>query len=187
MEIVMVKGAGGTDPDRTYLTRGTTSERAAVHVVHDLPHLVVESLFGIDDGLWAELEAGKHLEAARASTARDQRRQKKGRIVSGAATGESTDEWLTTGHRRAKAVTNCVTNPAAAGGEAVAFVRQRLAALAVSDPAVATMLSRLDDQTIEVAIDRAADLRQQWIDLPVGSALRLQWPLAGTRDAQAEV
>jgi len=50
--------------------------RGPVHVVHDLPHLVVESVFGIEDGLWAELEASRHAAAARAVTARDPKRQK---------------------------------------------------------------------------------------------------------------
>jgi hypothetical protein len=29
-----------------------SARQVAVHVVHDLPHLVVESLFDIKDGLW---------------------------------------------------------------------------------------------------------------------------------------
>jgi hypothetical protein len=70
----------------------------------------VESLFGIDDGLWAELAAGDHAAASHVMTARDPKRRKRGRIVSGAASGARTGEWLTPGHRRAKTITNCVTN-----------------------------------------------------------------------------
>ena len=44
--------------------------RGPVHVVHDLPHMVVESVVGIEDGLSAELEAGRHAATARAVTAR---------------------------------------------------------------------------------------------------------------------
>lgn len=82
----------------------------AVHVVHDLPHLVVESVFNITDGLWTELAAGKHRESDRAASAREPSHQKHGRIVSGAATGAETDEWLSDGHRMGKTVTNSVVN-----------------------------------------------------------------------------
>jgi len=81
-----------------------------VHPVHDLPHLAVESAFGITDGLLAELAAGAHGEAGRATAARDTRRAKHGRIVTGAAAGIPAAQWLTAGHRRAKTVTNCVAN-----------------------------------------------------------------------------
>lgn len=53
-----------------------------IHVVHDLAHLVIESLSGIADGLWGELAAGSHA-ASRAATARDPRWHKQRRIVSG--------------------------------------------------------------------------------------------------------
>ena len=89
---------------------GGAARRVAVHVVHDLPHLAVESAFRIADGLWGELAAGQHAEADRAAGARDSRRQKQGRIVSGAAAGVPAAAWLTDGHRRAKTVTNLVTN-----------------------------------------------------------------------------
>ena len=45
-----------------------------MHVIHDLPHLVVESLFGIADGLRAELAAGSHAAAGQAATAREAKR-----------------------------------------------------------------------------------------------------------------
>jgi hypothetical protein len=51
MEITLVKAAGPGDRDRAYLEVDGVTRRGPVHVVHDLPHLVVESLFGIDDGL----------------------------------------------------------------------------------------------------------------------------------------
>lgn len=54
---------------------------------HDLPHLVVESLLGTDDGLGAEFEAPQHA-TAWAVTARTAKRQKQRRIVPGAAHGE---------------------------------------------------------------------------------------------------
>jgi hypothetical protein len=105
-----VKAAGSGDRDRAYLEVDGVARRGPVHVVHDLPHLVVESLFGIDDGLWGELAAGSHAAASHAATARDPKRQKQGRIVSGAADGAPTGQWLTPGHRGAKTITNCVVN-----------------------------------------------------------------------------
>lgn len=35
-----------------------TARHAVVHVVHDLPHLVVESAFGLGGGLWGTLARG---------------------------------------------------------------------------------------------------------------------------------
>jgi hypothetical protein len=110
MEITLVKAAGPGDRDRAWLTADGVARRGPVHVIHDLPHLVVESLFGIADGLWAELAAGTHAAATQAATAREAKRHKHGRIVSGAAAEARTSEWLTPGHRRAKTITNCVTN-----------------------------------------------------------------------------
>jgi hypothetical protein len=110
MEITLVKAARPGDRDRAYLEVGGVTRRGPVHVIHDLPHLVVESLFGITDGLWAELAAGSHAAAGRAATARDPKRRKQGRIVSGAAARVPASQWLTPGHRRAKTVTNCVAS-----------------------------------------------------------------------------
>src|SRR5689334_6551657 len=43
-----------------------STRQVAVHVVHDLPHLVVESMFGIEDGLWGVLAQGGFAAANRA-------------------------------------------------------------------------------------------------------------------------
>ena len=40
-----------------------------IHIVHDIPHRVVESLFGIADGAVVELAAGSHAAASRSATA----------------------------------------------------------------------------------------------------------------------
>jgi len=101
MEVTLVRAAGPGSRDRAWLTVAGVTRRGPVYVVHDLPHLAVESLFGIDDGLWAELAAGDHVAAGHAATARDPKRQKRGRIVSGAAPGIPAAMWLTPGHRRA--------------------------------------------------------------------------------------
>jgi hypothetical protein len=175
MEIALVKGTGPGGRDRVWLTVDGAARRGAVHVVHDLPHLVVESLFGITDGLWAELAAGAHAEAGRAAASRDPGRQKQGRIVSGAAAGVPAGEWLTAGHRRAKAVTNCVANRWGDGPDTPAGVRDRVAR--ADDPALRDLLAHVDDETIAAAIRGVRDLEQRWMAVPPGGMLRLSWPL----------
>jgi len=76
MEIYPGQGVRPGDRDRAWLTADGIARRAAVHVVHDLPYLVVESAFSITDGLWAEVAAGSHAEAGRAAAARDSRLHK---------------------------------------------------------------------------------------------------------------
>lgn len=85
MKITLLKAAAPHDRDRAYLEVDGVIRRAPVHVIHDLPHLVVESLLAIPDGLWAELAAGSHAAPTWAATARHPSRQKLGRIVSVAA------------------------------------------------------------------------------------------------------
>ena len=176
MEVTLVKAAGLDDRDRAWLTVAGVTRRGPVHVVHDLPHLAVESLFGIGDGLWAELAAGDHAAASQAATARDPGRQKRGRIVSGAAAGVPATIWLTPGHRRAKTITNCVTNRWGDGPDTPAGVRDRAARQ--NDPALRALLASVDDQTISMAIRGVRDLDQRWLAVPPGGKLRLCWPLA---------
>ncbi len=172
MQVSLVKASGAGARDRVYLTGHETAHetgqdearRIAVHVIHDLPHLVVESLFGIDDGLWAELVGGLHAGANRASTARDVRQQKKGRIVSGAASGADTDAWLSAGHRAAKTVTNAVTNRWHDGRDSEDRV------------AIRTLLDRVDDDTIALAIHWVRELERRWMSTPPGATMRLTWP-----------
>lgn len=179
MEITLVKASGPGDRDRAWLNADDVGRRVAVHVVHDLPHLAVESEFGITDGLWAELAAGSHAEADRAASARDPKRNKQGRLVSGAAAGVPTDAWLTQGHRRAKTVTNCVTNHWADGPDTPSGVRDRAARQ--EDPGIAQLFDQLDDETIAHAIARVRDLLQRWAQVPPGGTLRLSWPLSSHR------
>ena len=161
--------------DRVYVRMGGVMQRAPVHVAHDLPHLAVESVFGIDDGLWAELEAGRHATAARAVTARDPKRQKVGRIVSGEAAGVPTSQWLTPGHRRAKALTNAVANRFGDGPDTPAGVRQRLARS--DERSASEILSGINDETVAEAIVLVRELLGRWAALPAGESLRLCWPL----------
>jgi hypothetical protein len=177
MDITLVKASSPGDRDRAYLEVDGITRRGPVHVVHDLPHLVVESLFGIDDGLWAELAAGSHAAAGQAATARDPGRQKQGRIVSGAAAGVPAAEWLTPGHRRAKTITNCVVNRWGDGPDTPAGVRDR--AVRADSRSLDDLLARVDDETIALAILGVADLMQRWMAVPSGGKLRLSWPLRG--------
>lgn len=176
MEITLVKAAGPGDRDRAYLKDGDVALRGPIHVVHDLPHLVVESLFGITDGLWGELASGFHAAAGHAASARYPKRQKQGRIVSGAAAGARTGQWLTPAHRRAKTITNCVTNRWGDGTDTPAGVQDRVAR--ANDPSLQDLLARVDDETIATAIRGVRDLERRWLAVPPGGKLKLVWPLA---------
>lgn len=170
-----MKATGPGDRDRAYLEVGGVVRRGPVHAVHDLPHLVVESLFGITDGLWGELATGSHAASAHATTARDPKRQKQGRIVSGAAAGARTGQWLTPGHRRAKTITNCVVNHWSDGPDTPGGVRDRAAR--ENDDSLEALLARVDDETIARAILAVQALMRRWIAVPPGGKLRLSWPL----------
>ena len=51
-DVAIVKGETPAG-DRTWLSfPDGTARREDVRVIHDLPHLVVESVFGLDEGLW---------------------------------------------------------------------------------------------------------------------------------------
>jgi uncharacterized protein (TIGR03086 family) len=176
MDVVLVKRAWDGEQDRAYLSVGAVTRRGPVHVVHDLPHLVVESLFGIGDGLWGELAAGAHAAVGAVTTARDAKTRKRGRIVSGAATGAPTDSWLSDGHRLAKTVTNAVTNRWGEGPDTPAGVRVRLAAQGIPD--LDALLARVSDEQIAAAIQGVRALEQRWLALPPGGTLRLTWPLS---------
>ena len=69
-DVAIVKGETPAG-DRTWLSLPDgTAHRGVVHVIHDLPHLVVESVFGLPDGLWGTLAAGGFAPAARELTKR---------------------------------------------------------------------------------------------------------------------
>ena len=91
-EITLVKGETSA-LDRTWMSMPDGSTRqVAVHVVHDLPHLVVESLFGIEDGLWGVLARGGF---SAANLARTRSRSRRPRLV----TDVSLDEVLHLTHQ----------------------------------------------------------------------------------------
>jgi hypothetical protein len=134
-----------------------------LHVRHDLPHLAVESVLGVDDGLWACL----------------------------VSTGEY--PGLTDAHRVAKGLVNSISGAAWGPASRVAEVRERLAAFhrpervsrqSFDKEAVDRVqcrliewVERLDDDTVSTAALTAMALFEQWDATPVGEAMKLDWPL----------
>jgi hypothetical protein len=176
--------------DRTWLmVADGTVQRVAVHVVHDLPHLVVESLFGLDDGLWGVLARGGFAAANRAASARDSRRA---RLVTDVELDElAARNWA--GHRVAKAATNAVTNRWQDGPDTPGGVRARMraanlrerdkrASLPADEDArehlrrMGELADRLGDDAIQLAINEVQRLAGAWRALAPGESLRLQWP-----------
>jgi len=176
-EITLVKGETSA-LDRTWMSMPDGSTRqVAVHVVHDLPHLVVESLFGIDDGLWGVLARGGF---AAANRARTRSRGRRARLVTDVPLDDlGASNWR--GHIVAKAATNAVMNRWQDGPDTPAGVRARLSPDAAADAdyrrQVSDLLGRLDDETIALAISRTRELSTAWARLPAGGTLRLGWPL----------
>jgi hypothetical protein len=177
-DVTLVKGESAA-LDRTWMRMpdGLTRQ-LAVHVVHDLPHLVVESLFGLEDGLWGVLARGGFAAANRARTLS---RGRRARLVTDLPLDElAARNW--TGHRVAKAVTNAVVNRWQDGPDTPDGVRARLTLVSPSVGAeygqrIADLLGRLDDATIAMAIDGTRKLSTDWARLPAGGMLRLEWPL----------
>ncbi len=169
-DVAIVKGETPAS-DRTWLSfPDGTARRAVVHVIHDLPHLVVESVFGLDDGLWGTLAAGGYVPASRAVT----RRNGRIRLVTD---DEPPDEialrnWPA--HRVAKAAVNAVLNRWGDGPDTADGVRDRLRG---SGPEAAELAGRLDDEAIRVAGVGVQRLYREWAALPVGGTLRATWPL----------
>jgi hypothetical protein len=176
-EITLVKGDTSA-LDRTWMSMPDGSTRqVAVHVVHDLPHLVVESLFGIEDGLWGVLAQGGF---SAANQARTRSRGRRVRLVTDVPLDDlGARNWR--GHLVAKAVTNAVVNRWQDGADTPDGVRARLRQDAAADAdyrqRVSDLLRCLDDSTIALAISGTRHLSTAWARLPSGGILRLEWPL----------
>ena len=176
-EITLVKGETSA-LDRTWMSMPDGSTRqVAVHVVHDLPHLVVESLFGIEDGLWGVLARGGF---SAANLARTRSRSRRARLVTDVPLDDlGARNWR--GHIVAKAATNAVMNRWRDGPDTPDGVRARLRPGEEADAdyrrRIAGLLGRLDDATIALAISGTRDLSSAWARLPAGEMLRLEWPL----------
>lgn len=168
-DVAIVKGETPA-ADRTWLSfPDGTAHRAAVHVIHDLPHLVVESVFGLPDGLWGTLAAGGFEYANRALT----RRKSHIRLVTDAPLDElGATNWPA--HTVAKAAVNAVLNRWGDGPDTPEGVRDRLRGYGQEAAALA---GRLDDDSIRLAAAGVRRLYRDWAALPAGDALRLTWPL----------
>ena len=168
-DVVIVKGETPAG-DRTWLSLPDgTAHRAVVHVIHDLPHLVVESVFGLPDGLWGTLAAGGFEPANRALT----RRHSHIRLVTDAPLDElAVRNWPA--HKVAKAAVNAVLNRWGDGPDTPEGVRERLRRYG---PDAAELAGRLDDDSIRLAAACVRRLYREWAALPAGGTLRLTWPL----------
>jgi hypothetical protein len=149
-DVAIVKGETPAG-DRTWLSfPDGTARREDVRVIHDLPHLVVESVFGLDKGLWGT-------RAARPCHGL--------RLV----TSLPLDD-----HAVAKAAVYAVLNRWGDGPGTPAGVRERLRR---SGPDTAELAGRLTDEQIQVADAGVRRLYRDWAALPVGGTLRATWPL----------
>jgi hypothetical protein len=168
-DVAIVKGETPAG-DRTWLSfPDGTARRAAVHVIHDLPHLVVESVFGLDDGLWGTLAAGGFEPASRELT----RRHARIRLVTDAPLGDLGERgWPA--HKIAKAAVNAVLNRWGDGPDTPDGVRGRLCRGGTREAALA---ARLSDEELRLAAAGVRHLYREWAALPVRGTLRATWPL----------
>jgi hypothetical protein len=180
-DVAIVKGETPAS-DRTWLSfPDGTARRAVVHVSHDLPHLVVESVFDLDDGIWGTLAAGGCRPATRAVTRRNTRIRLVTTVLDdktvlddqeGPADEIALRSWPA--HRVAKAAVNAVLNRWGDGPNTPAGMRARLRAFG---PEAAELAGRLDDEAIRVAGVGVQRLYREWAAMPVGGTLRATWPL----------
>jgi hypothetical protein len=183
-DVAIVKGETPAG-DRTWLTfPDGTARRAAVHVTRDLPHLVIESVLGLPDGLWGTLAAEPSGPAAVpvlssvGGTATRPVASGKARLrlvsqPSPADPGEP-GEAGHPGRTVARAAVNAVLNRWGDGPDTPAGVRARLRR---ASPAAARLAEGLDDEDIRVAAAGVRRLYREWAGLPVGGTLRATWPL----------
>jgi len=168
-DLAIVKGKTPAT-DRTWMSfPDGTVHRAAVHVIHDLPHLVIESVFGLPDGLWGSLAAGDCTPASRAPI----RRRSHLHLVTDNSLNElAAGNWPA--HTVAKAAVNAVLNRWRRGPDTPGGIRVRLRGYG---PEAAELADRLDDETIRVAAAGVRRLYREWAALPTGGTLRVTWPL----------
>lgn len=169
-DVAIVKGETPA-ADRTWLTfPDGTARRAVVHVIHDLPHLIVESAFGLDDGFWGRLAGGG--QSSRATRAVTLPKSGRLRLITSAPPGEF--GTVCPGQLVAKAAVDAVLNRWNDGPDTPAGVRARLRC---SGPGAAELAGQLDDETIQLAAVGVRRLYRDWSMLPPGGTLRLTWPL----------
>jgi hypothetical protein len=195
-DVAIVKGETPAD-DLAWLSfPDGTARREAVHASRDLPHLAVESAFGLGDGLWGTMAAGEHGEpvspaasepvspaasepvspATRAPVrpaARAPVRRTAGRRDGHLRLVTAVDAALT-GRATARAAVNAVVNRWGDGPDTPAGVRARLSE---SGTAAAELGRRLTDEQVRLACAGARRLCRDWAGLPAGGTLRATWPL----------
>jgi hypothetical protein len=171
-DVAIVKGETPA-ADRTWLSfPDGSARRAQAHVTRDLPHLVVESVFGLRDGLWGALAAGDdEPRTARlrlvTSLPPDDCDALEGAVREGAARDPAA-------RTVARAGVNAVLNRWGDGPDTPAGVRARLRR---ASPAAAELAEALCDDDIRVAAAGVRRLYRDWAALPVGGTLRATWPL----------
>jgi hypothetical protein len=154
-DLAIVKGETPAG-DRTWLSfPDGTARREAAHVIHDLPHLVVESVFGLDEGRWSSL-AAQRFRGLRLVTDDDL-----------AAASQSAGTV-------AKAAVDVVVNRWGDGPDTPSGVRSRLRK---AGPETRRLADRLTDEQLRVAVAGVRRLYRDWAALPVGGTLRATWPL----------
>jgi hypothetical protein len=150
-DVAIVKGETPAG-DRTWLSfPDGTARLEAVRVISDLPHLVVESVFGLREGRWGTLAA----------------RQFRGlRLVP--------DDPGWPADRVAKAAVSAVVNRWGNGPDTPAGIRSRLRD---AGPETRRIAGQLTDEQLRVALTGVRRLYRDWAALPVGGTLRATWPL----------
>jgi hypothetical protein len=146
-----------------------TARQAAVHVICDLPHLVVESVFGLRDGLWGTLAEAGAAPVPRAAS----RRYGHLRLVADAP-AHGLAGRCQPGRTLAKDAVNAILNRWRDGPDTPEGVRERLRACG---PDADELADDLDDESIRVAAAGVKRLYREWATLPPGGSLRLTWPL----------
>lgn len=178
MDIVVVKGHPG-ERDRMWVTRSDGStDQVPINMVHDLPHLTVESFFGLQFGFWGLIDAGAFAREIDASHARDAKRIKAGRsgvLMGRAKQSPLADEEvdaLVAEHEEeliaAKALTNAFRGPGS--------IRDRLERSAEGNAIVRQKIATLDDETIERIRADLINADREWRAVPPGGRLELRWP-----------
>jgi hypothetical protein len=171
-DVAIVKGETPAG-DRTWLSfPDGTAHRATVHVIHDLPHLVVESAFDLGDGLWGHLAKGDSEYGAPARQGPGNRviSRRNGRIRLVTDEPETPNPASTV----ARAAVSAVLNRWGNGPDTPGGVRDRLRR---GGPEAAELAGRLTDEQIRVAAAGVRRLYRDWAALPVGGTLRATWPL----------
>ena len=191
MDIVVIKGERPGERERMWITRndGSTVD-FPIHMGHDLPHLVVESWFGLEFGFWGLIAAGAFSQEIEAFHARDARKVKDGRhgVMMGLArqspvSGETQDP-LVAQHEdeliAAKALTNAF-RPWGDGTDNAEGVRARLAPAADANAVVRNAIAELTNDEIEGLQEALEKTARDWDAIPPGGRIELRWPLTPVR------